>query len=287
MPKAKVNGINLYYEEAGSGTPLVFVHEFADDYRGWEDQMRFFARRYRCVTYSARGYLPSDVPDDPKQYGQDIALEDLKGLLDHLGIPKAHLCGCSMGANGTLYFGLKYPERCLSLTLVGGGYGAGGNRAEFHKLVEERAQAFLRDGTEKVGESYTKGPARIQFYNKDPVGWARFAKRFNEHSAKGSAYTMMGVQRQRPDILTLGEPMRRSTLPALIVLGDEDLPGLEGSLFIKRCMARAGMAMIPKTGHAVNLEEPGLFNQLLLDFLTAVDTDRWPPRDPKAMTGLM
>jgi pimeloyl-ACP methyl ester carboxylesterase len=287
MPNAKVNGINLYYEEAGSGLPLVFVHEFADDYRGWEDQMRFFSRRYRCVTYSGRGYLPSEVPEDPKQYSQDQSLEDLKGLLDHLGVKKAHLCGCSMGANGTLYFGLKYPERCLSLTICGGGYGAGGNRAEFHKMVDERSAAFLKDGTAKVGESYTMGPARVQFYNKDRVGWQSFAKRFNEHSAKGSAYTMMGVQRQRPDILTLGEQMKKNDLPALIVLGDEDIPGLEGSLFIKKCMLRAGMAMIPKTGHAVNLEEPALFNQLLLDFLTAVDSGKWPRRDPKAMTALM
>jgi pimeloyl-ACP methyl ester carboxylesterase len=287
MPKAKVNGINLYYEEAGSGAPLLFVHEFADDYRGWEDQMRYFSRRYRCVTYSARGYPPSDVPEDPRQYSQDHSLEDLKGLLDHLGIRKAHLCGCSMGANGALFFGLKYPDRCLSLTMCGAGYGAGGNRAEFHKLLDVRAANFLKDGVPKVGETYTVGPTRIQFHNKDRVGWEQFAKRFNEHSAKGSAYTMMGVQRQRPDIVALGEQMKKCDLPVLIVLGDEDLPGLEGSLFIKKCMLRAGMVMIPKSGHAVNLEEPGLFNQFLLDFLTAVDTGRWPPRDPKAMTTLM
>jgi pimeloyl-ACP methyl ester carboxylesterase len=287
MPKAKINGINLYYEEVGSGTPLVFVHEFADDYREWDDQMRYFSRRYRCVTYSARGYLPSDVPEDPKAYSQDQSLEDLKGLMDHLGIQKAHVCGCSMGANGTLYFGLKYPERCLSLTMVGGGYGAGGNRAEFHKLVDERAQAFLKDGTAKTGESYTRGPARIQFLNKDRLGWEAFAKRFNEHSNKGSAYTMMGVQRTRPDILTLGDAMKRSDLPALIVLGDEDIAGLEGCLYIKKCMPRAGFWMVPQTGHSVNLEEPVIFNQVLLNFLTAVDTGRWHARDPKAMTALM
>jgi pimeloyl-ACP methyl ester carboxylesterase len=287
MPHAKVNGVSLYYEEAGSGTPLVLVHEFAGDCRSWEDQVRFFARRYRCIAYNARGYPPSDVPGDPQQYSQDIQLEDLKGLLDHLKIRQTHLCGLSMGANATLYFGLKYPERCLSLTIAGGGYGAGGNRADFHRQTEQRAEAFLKQGLAKVAETYNVGPARVQFYNKDRRGWEVFDRNFREHSAQGSANTLLGVQKSRPDILTLGEPMKRCNLPALVILGDEDTPGLEGSLYIKRCMPRAGMAMFPKAGHAVNLEEPALFNQTVLDFLTAVDAGRWPARDPKAMAGIM
>ena len=66
MPTAKVNGVNLFYEEAGEGTPLVFVHEFAGEARSWHLQVRFFARRYRTIAYNARGYPPSDVPEDPK-----------------------------------------------------------------------------------------------------------------------------------------------------------------------------------------------------------------------------
>ncbi len=80
------DGTRLYYEEVGSGTPVVFVHEFAGDYRTWEPQMRYFARSHRCVTYSQRGYPPSDVPTDPTRYGQDIARGDIVAVMDALGI---------------------------------------------------------------------------------------------------------------------------------------------------------------------------------------------------------
>src|SRR5438046_7159176 len=123
MPTARVNSINLYYEEAGAGLPLVFVHEFAGDFRSWQLQMRFFSRRYRAVAFNARGYPPSDVPAEPKAYSQDQAADDLRGLLDALKLTKAHVCGLSMGGYATLHFGLRYPERALSLVVAGAGYG--------------------------------------------------------------------------------------------------------------------------------------------------------------------
>jgi pimeloyl-ACP methyl ester carboxylesterase len=285
MPQAAVNGLSLYHEETGSGTPLVFLHEFAGDHRSWEPQVRHFARRYRCVTYCARGYPPSDVPADAAHYTQDHQLADLLGLLDHLRIEQAHLCGLSMGANAALFFGLRHPGRVLSMTIAGGGYGAGGNRAEFQHQVELRAQALLRHGMGHLAETYAKGPARVQFINKDRRGWEEFDRQFREHSPQGSAYTLLGVQKTRPNILALGAEMERCGLPALVILGDEDTPGLEGSLYMKRCLPRAGLAMFPKSGHAVNLEEPMLFNRTLSDFLAAVDAGRWEPRDPSAMQG--
>ena len=78
------DGVMLYYEETGSGLPVIFVHEFAGDYRSWEAQVRHFSRRYRCITYNARGFPPSDVPDDLTQYGQTRARDDVKAILDHL-----------------------------------------------------------------------------------------------------------------------------------------------------------------------------------------------------------
>ena len=79
MPKAKINGVDLYYEDTGEGIPVVFVHEFAGDYRSWEPQVRYFSRRYRCITYNARGYPPSEVPESPTDYSQEIAVADLLG----------------------------------------------------------------------------------------------------------------------------------------------------------------------------------------------------------------
>src|SRR5262252_3659486 len=109
MPTARVNRINIFYEEAGEGVPLVFVHEFAGEAKSWHLQMRFFARRYRCIAFNARGYPPSDVPDDPKAYSQDVAASDIVGLLDALKIDKAHVCGLSMGGYAVLHFGRRGP----------------------------------------------------------------------------------------------------------------------------------------------------------------------------------
>ena len=106
MPHATTkDGVNLYYEEAGSGTPLIFVHEFAGDWRSWEAQMRFFSRYYRCITYSARGFKPSAVPADPAMYSQAHARDDVIAVLDHLKVDRAHVCGLSMGGFATLHVG--------------------------------------------------------------------------------------------------------------------------------------------------------------------------------------
>jgi len=287
MPKVLVNNVNLYYEEAGSGIPILFVHEFAGDWRSWEPQVRFFSSRYRAITFSARGYLPSDVPNSPEAYSQDLQVADVKGLLDALKIDKAHICGLSMGSYTTLLFGLKHPERARSLTIAGSGYGSGRNREEFHRRVTETAEKMMREGMKAVSEVYSQGPTRVQLQNKNPRAWEEFRRQFEEHSAMGSAYTFLGVQRQRPSVTDLGQQLKALSLPALIMLGDEDEPGMEGSLFMKRHIPRAGLEVYPRCGHPLNLEEPERFNRSLLDFITAVDAGRWEPRDPRSLAGLM
>jgi pimeloyl-ACP methyl ester carboxylesterase len=283
MPKARVNNIHLYYEEAGSGIPLVFVHEFGGDWRSWEAQMRFFSGRYRAVTFSARGYLPSEVPDSPKDYSQDYQIEDLKGLMDALKIEKAHLCGLSMGSYTSLLFGIKYPQRCRSLTIAGSGYGSGAKREDFHKEIVQVSDQMLKGGMKALSGDYLMGPARVQLHNKNPRAWEELRRQFEEHSAKGSAYTFLGVQRKRPSITDLGDSLRKMTLPVLIMLGDEDDQGQEGSIFMKKNIPRAGLEVFPRSGHTLNLEEPEHFNRSLLDFITAVDAGHWEARDPRSL----
>ena len=99
MALAPINGVEIYYEEHGQGTPILFCHEFAGDYRSWAPQVRFFARRYRCITFSARGYHPSSVPTDDAAYSEEQSVEDAYELLRFLGIDKAHIVGLSMGGN--------------------------------------------------------------------------------------------------------------------------------------------------------------------------------------------
>jgi len=276
MPKALINGVNLFYEVVGEGTPLVFVHEFAGESQSWRPQVGFFSRRYRTLTFNARGYPPSDVPDDPAAYSQDRAVDDIKGLLDHLKIPKAHVCGLSMGGYAALHFGLRYPERALSLTVAGCGYGSGADREQFKKDSEDMARRLEAEGMEKVAEFYTRRPTRVQFLRKDPKGWQEFHDRFAAQSARGHALTMRGVQLARPSVFDLEERLARLAVPTLIVTGDEDEPCLEPGIFMKRKIPGAGLLVIPNSGHTINLEEPDAFNRALLEFLTAVDAGRWP-----------
>jgi pimeloyl-ACP methyl ester carboxylesterase len=284
MPMARVDGINLYYEETGTGTPLVFVHEFAGDVRSWHLQVRFLARRYRCIPFDARGYPPSDVPEDVAAYSQQRAVDDIKGVLDHLGIARAHICGLSMGGYATLIFGLQYPDRALSLTVAGCGYGSvSADRQAFRQDAEMVARRFEQEGMAAVAEFYSRGPTRVQFMDKDPAGWQEFHDQLARGSAKGHALTLRGVQMTRPSVFDLEASMERLDVPTLIMTGDEDEPCLEPAIFMKRKIPTAGLVVIPKAGHTINLEDPDAFNRALLDFLTAVDSGRWARRNPASL----
>ena len=122
----------------------------------------------------------------------------------------------------------------------------------------------------------------MQLQNKNPRAFAGYLAQFHEHSGLGAANTLLGVQCRRPSIYDLVEPMKKMSVPTLLMLGDEEEPALEVNLLIKRCIPTAALAVFPKSGHAINLEEPALFNQLLEDFLRRVDAGRWEARDPRA-----
>jgi pimeloyl-ACP methyl ester carboxylesterase len=287
MPQLTTDdGVGLYYEETGTGTPIVFVHEFADDCRGYEAQLRHFGHRYRAIAYNARGYPPSEVPEDPARYSQARARDDIRAVLDACGIGKAHIVGISMGGFATLHFGFAYPERALSLVVAGCGYGAEpGKRQQFHDETAKTIALIEGEGMSVASRSYALGPTLVQFQNKDPRGWSEFAARLAEHSTEGSALTMRGVQARRPSLWDLTEEMRRLEVPTLIMTGDEDHPCLEPGLLMKQTIPAAALVVFPNTGHAVNLEEPDLFNRCLDDFFHEVERDRWPRRDPRAVTG--
>lgn len=285
MPTAPVNGINLYYEEAGSGDPLIFCHEFAGDYRSWEPQVRHFSRRYRVITYNARGYPPSDVPSDVSAYSQLQAVEDLVGLMRHLQLPTAHLVGLSMGGYAVLHFGLTYPAMARSLVIAGCGYGsASEDRAKFQQDVEQTASRITRDGMPAMAAFYSRGPTRVQFADKDPQGWQEFADQLATQSAEGSALTFRGVQGQRPSVYELESQMQQLQVPTLIVTGDEDESCLEPALLMKRSISTSGLVVIPKSGHTINLEEPDAFNRAVGDFLSTVEVGRWGSRNPDSLS---
>ena len=285
MARALVNGVNLYYEEAGQGLPMIFVHEFAGEAASWAPQVRFFARRYRTIAYNARGYPPSDVPEDPAAYSQAQAAEDIRGMLDALKISKAHVVGLSMGGYATLHFGLMYPERALSLVVGGAGYGSKAEEREgFKRDSASIVERFEREGMGAVADVYAMGPTRVQFLDKDPVGFKEFHELLRNGSAKGHALTMRGVQMQRPSVYELTDRMAKLEVPTLVMTGDEDEPCLDPSIHMKRTIPMAGLVIIPKSGHTINLEEPDAFNRAVLDFVTAVDAGRWTRRNPDSLS---
>jgi len=284
MPFANSNGVRLYYEEAGKGVPIVFVHEFAHDLRSWEAQLRYFSRRYRCIAFNARGYPPSDVPASPSQYSQAIAAADIASVMRELGVRRAHIIGCSMGGYAALHFGLRYARMARSLTVIGAGYGSDPDkRAQFLRDTEVMARRFEALGTPEAIKVYQIGPARVQLQNKDPRAFREFCEAFAAHSALGSANTLRGVQARRPTIYSLERGLARMKVPTHIISGDEDNNCLEPGLFIKRVCPAAWLTVVPATGHAVNIEEPDLFNRLTDEFLTLVDSGRWRPRDPRSL----
>ena len=278
------DGVKLYFEEAGTGTPIVFVHEFGGDHRSWELQMRHFSRRHRCITFAARGYPPSDVPESAEDYSQRRAAEDIVAVMDGARIDRAHVVGLSMGGFATLHLGLEHPKRALSLVVAGAGYGAEKqHEAYFREVSMEVARQFEAQGSKTFAKTYSLGASRVQFQNKDPRGWQEFATMLGEHSALGSANTMSGVQVHRPSLYDLEDRLKQMQVPTLVVVGDEDDHCLQPGIFLKKTVPACGLLVLPKTGHTLNLEEPDHFNHFVAEFVGMVEAGRWLPRDPRAM----
>jgi pimeloyl-ACP methyl ester carboxylesterase len=279
------DGIRLYCEEAGSGVPVIFVHEFAGDHRAWEPQVRHLSRTHRCVTFASRGYLPSDVPTSPEAYSQDLARSDVIAVLDALGIEKAHIVGHSMGAYTALHVGIHHPDRCLSIAAIGCGWGSKPEDREQSALAcEQIAQMFEREPIAEAAAKYARFPMRATFEAKDPRGFADFEAMLAQHSPLGSALTMRNLQQKRPTLWDLKPLLEAFTLPLLVLVGDEDHPCLDGSLFLKRTVPQAALVVVPRTGHTTTLEEPHAVNSALSELFAAVALNAWMshrPRNPR------
>jgi pimeloyl-ACP methyl ester carboxylesterase len=252
------DGVELYYEEAGQGTPVLFVHEFMGDCRSWAAQLQHFSRHHRCIAYNARGY------------------------------PPAHIVGLSMGASAAFYFTMRWPQRVLSLTVAGIGSGSMPDaRARFRQETEAAATKLLTQGWERNAEAFGASPTRMQLQNKNPGVFAEFIAMVSQHSAEGSALTLRGYQALRPSLGDFKEEMAKCTVPTLIITGDEDEPCLDTSLMLKRDMPSSGLVVMPQTGHTCNLEEPEMFNTMCGKFFDLVESGDFRMLDPRATPGRM
>lgn len=275
--------VKLHVEITGAGDTILFLHEFGGDHRSWEPQIRYFARRYQCVTYAARGYPPSDVPTNPDAYSQDLAVQDAIAVLDQMGAERVHLVGLSMGGFAALHLTMEHPRRVASVALASCGWGAEPHRMEqFRSECQSVADAFATQEMTHVAQRYAEGPTRVQLQAKDPRGWEEFRDRLAEHDPTGAALTMRGVQARRPSLYEMADRLTSISNPVMIIVGDEDDGCLEPGLFLKRTISTSALTVLPRTGHSVNLEDPSAFNDAVGRFLADAIGD-WPNRDPRAL----
>lgn len=271
--------VKLYTETTGTGDPIVFVHEFAGHHLSWETQVRYFSRRYTCITYQARGWPPSDVPPDHESYSQARAADDIADVIKGLGHSRAHVVGLSMGATAAIEFAIRHPGVALSIAAAGAGTGSTRDAAtlsRFRREAMDMAARIERDGIASLGDLYLSGPSRLQLLAKDPRGYAEFKSQFIDGASKGRALTMRGIQARREPFFDREAELAAIKDPVLIVCGDEDDATLDVSVFMKRMIPRSGLMVFPKTGHGINLEEPAGFNAVVGDFIHAVEKNRWP-----------
>ena len=277
------DGVRLYCEEAGSGVPVVFVHEYAADYRTWEPQMRHFSRSHRCVTYSQRGYPPSDVPNDPEKYSQDLFRDDVIAVMDALKIDKAHIVGHSMGAATALHVGIHYPQRCISVTAAGCGYGSSPDPKKVEEgraASRENGKMFAENDMAAAAVKYGDGPTRQAQKNKDPRGYAHFIKMLSEHSALGHSLIMFNLQAKRPTLWEMEAELKKFAPPLLVIVGDEDEWCVDGSIYLRRTAPTAGLLVVPRCGHTLTSEEPDKFNAALAELFADAERGRWLAHKP-------
>lgn len=282
------DGVRLYAEAAGSGPPVLFIHEFAADHRAWARQVEALSGEFRCITYDARGYPPSEVPKEQDRYSYIRQADDAIDVLDAFGVGKAHIVGLSMGGFCALQLGIRYPGRVSSLLVSSAGSGANpAGRAAFLAETEQVAAAFRAHGSAAVAERLAVGPSRVQLRRKNPAAWREFVRQLGEHSAEGMALTVTGVQRSRPSLYDITDQLRRITAPTLVVNGDEDEACLDAGLLLKRTIPAAGLLIVPNSGHALNLEEPDRYNDMIRTLIRASRGGRWPARDPRSLSAGM
>lgn len=274
MPKLKVSDVELYYEETGSGFPIIFCHEFAGDFRSWEQQVRHFARRYRVITYNYRGYRPSDIPSDPAAYSQEILIADMRALMERLSIKQAHVVGIATGGNVALNFAIAHPELTKSAIVAGAGAGTV-KREAWLAAGRAMADSISKIGAEAIAKSIDGAPQRQALRTKDPRAWDEFIAVIRDLSPEGAALSMLNVLATRKPVTELREQIAALRMPVLVMVGDEDTPAFEPSLFIHQHARHAGLAVFPITGHTLPIEEPEMFNSLADQFLAAVDNGRW------------
>ena len=275
MPKFLTpDGLSLYYEKHGRGEAIVFVHEFGGDYRSWWRQVPAFSETHHCIVYSARGFLPSAVPESQNAYGQAQATADLLALLDGLQIQSAHLVGTSMGSFTSLDFALDHPGRVKSLTLVGNSSGPRNDaerRSYRDDWVAPEIERRLAEGGEGAVAVLAQDPAYRSFREQDPAGWQRYSGHLRAQPVEGAVNILKTLHWNRRSLWDDQDRLAVVTCPVMLIMGAEDyyLVG-ETNAFLDEVLPNSRRHCFDETGHLVNIERAEAFNALLREFLSSV-----------------
>jgi 3-oxoadipate enol-lactonase len=271
MPLARVNGVSLYYEEVGQGPPLLFIHAFPVGRAMWEPQVRFFAGRFRVITYDCRGFGRSEAPTTPTAYSQAASVADAQALLEHLGALPASVCGLSMGGNIALNLAIAHPASVRALIACDTGAGSE-DPGSFRARCVEYAEASQR-GMDAFFDKMLLWPVFADFV-KGPRESALLREWVLAQPPHGVGLTALYALATRPPVYALAERLESLRTPTLVVYGERDEACVDSSRFLVRTIPGARLWMVPRASHFVNLDEPALFNETVLSFLQECGADR-------------
>ena len=262
---AEVSDGRLFYQSAGSGDVIVFIHGNTGDHRHWDDQFDFFSKNYRIVRYDVRGFGQSSLPVENESYTD---YEDLGTLLDHLDVRSAHIVGWSMGSAIAVDFSLACPDRVKSLTLVGPwvfGYSSLAQQA-MNADIAEVGTVITEVGQGAAVDAWMKAP----FFSAtivDPVAGEKFRQIANDYSFW--AFTHSSPQRVLEP--SVGGRISEIQVPTLILTAEHDIPAcLEVADLLDESLPDSRKITIEETGHLLHMEKPEKFNQHLTDFIKTI-----------------
>ncbi len=255
MPKAFLNGINLYYEEHGQGFPILLLHGFAGTTASWAPQVAALSRKYRFIVYDMRGHGQTDSPGELSDYSMDTLLEDQYQLLRHLGVKQAVVGGLSLGGSVAMRFYIKHSGMVRALVLADTAPGfrnpQGKSLQEWNEswlsyaeLIEKQGMAAYLKSEQAKSDYYTKPDVMLKL---NPVGLANIIK---------------GVM-----VNQMIAPLENIKVPALLISGDEDTLYLKAAEYMSQHIPVTQNVVIQKAGHGANVDQPEVFNRVILNFL--------------------
>lgn len=260
MSKIQVNNINLYYELSGpeEGPVLVLSNGIMMNTASWGLQKDVLAKHFRVLLYDCRGMWQSDHPEGP--YSMEQHAEDLAGLLDALGIEKAHIGGISYGAEISMVFALKYPHKSLSLIIIDG-------VSEIHPLLKAQTMPWLIAAERNDPELLLKTSYHLNFAETWIIKNQAFIDSSIERYAAIDMQSFGHLMRAFFE-LNFTDQLNRLRVPVLVVAGEQDLiKGREYAKIICDQISDCEFAIVPGSGHALSLEKPALLNTLLIGFV--------------------